>query len=194
MRLVYIFLLSLFPASAMSATIVEGIDYADASPAMIGPLDAGTHTISGSLSGDCLGTVTFSCLFGSDPQDILEVSFASGTQLQGLSFQLSNSLPSAASFAMGFTYSSSEESFTFSGLLAGSYAPLGITPVRDPITLIFTGDTALPNVASYTANWSVTLDVAAVPLPGGLGLLAGSLMCFAIARRNTARRLDKQRM
>ncbi len=183
MRLFYVFLLSFLPGSAMSATIAEGIDYADASPALIGPLDVGTHMISGSLSGDCLGTVTFSCLFGSDPQDILEVSFVSGTQLRGLSFQLSNSLPFAAMFAMEFTYSSSVESVTFSGLQAGSYGPLGITSVRDPVTLVFAGDTALPNVASYTADWSLTLDVAAVPLPGGFGLLAGSLVCFAMARR-----------
>ncbi len=145
--------------------------------------------------GGILSHIVIGILFShSDPQDILEVSFASGTQLQGLSFQLSNSFPFVAMFAMEFTYSSSVESVTFSGLLAGSYGPLGITSVRDPITLVFAGDTALPNVANYTADWSLTLDVAAVPLPRGLGFLAGSLMCFAIARRNSAKRLDQRRV
>ncbi|MEM8775716.1 MAG: hypothetical protein AAGF53_11825 [Pseudomonadota bacterium] len=182
MRFFLVLFLSLFPISATSATIVEGVDYMDASPAVLGPFDVGTHTISGTLTGDCLGTVPFSCLFGTDPQDILQVSFASGSELRGLTFELANTLPSAAEFRMEFAYSSAVESALFSGLLAGEYVPV-VMPVRDPVTLVFSGDTALQNVASYTADWSVTLDVAAVPLPGALGLLAASFLGLATLKR-----------
>ena len=175
-----------FPALTHSATIVEGVDYADAPNAMVGSFGAGDHTISGTLTGDCLGNGPISCLFGSDPQDILTFSIAPSAKLVSLEFTLSNNAAPTDALGMGFTYNSALDGFAFNNLLSGTYNVLGLSPVGGDVTLIFTGDQALSNI-SYSAGWSVNFEVSAIPIPGSMFLLSAGLIGLSSLRRTKQR-------
>lgn len=183
-QLIAIVALAGLPVMSQAATIVEGVDYADAPNVSIGPLGAGSHTISGTLTGNCLAAGPINCLFGVDPQDVLTITVAPSVHLIGIGFTFANDADPAVNFGMGFGYGSSAESFTFNSLLAGVYEVLGptITPVGGDITLNLTADSALAAI-DYTADWSVRLELAAVPLPHSLGFLVAGLLGLRVLRR-----------
>ena len=171
------------PASA--TIIVEGVDYADAPNAMIGSLGAGSHTISGTLAGNCSGPAPFSCLFGADPEDTLTFSIVPTARLVDISFSIFNDATLEDAFGMSFTYNSALEGFSFGNLLTGVYSlgGPGISPVSGDITLILAGDEASSNI-DYTATWSVDLEVSTVPLPSTVLLLGAGILGAAGFRRN----------
>lgn len=170
------------PMLTHAATIVEGVDYVDAPNVNIGPLAAGSHTISGTLAGTCLGGSPSNCQFGADPEDILTISIAPAAELVGVSFTFSNDATLADQFGMGFGYISSADGFFFNGLLAGVYAAPPPNPVGGDITLFLTADNAA-GVLTYQADWTLNLTVAAVPLPASLSMLGVSLMGLVALRR-----------
>lgn len=187
----FIALLATFaPATLFAATIVEGIDYADAPSADLGSIGGGSHFISGQLNGSCLevtgpigASEPFSCLFGADPQDIFTIEIEAGHQVLGFNVIFASVQQGASSFGSGIAYASSQESFSFNSLADGIYTLNGLAPTSGVLTFILSGDDS--DVGSdWSSDWTVELAVSQVPTPGALGLLAGGLMGLgALGRR-----------
>lgn len=153
----------------------------------VGPLDIGTNTIAGSIQADCLDDGSeILCVTGLDALDAFTFDLAPGTRLVGISLSASGSAPASYAPSTGIF----RDLVVFEGddgVLNGTaslYAT--ILPLTLAGTYVFgigQGLADAEGVAAY--DWSLALDVAAVPAPAAapLAFLALGALGFVSVRR-----------
>lgn len=164
---------------ANAATITESGDLPNAFPPVIGILDPGINTISGSIAGDC--NLSGICGSPGDPTDAFYVTVLPGHEITAISLFSSGSAPA------GYT--------SFAGVigLGTVVLPLGV-PYVVPITgtlgagdyYFFFSENDASGPGTYLANWQTTVTVAAsaaVPLPAAGWLMLAGLGALTLRRK-----------
>lgn len=182
-------------STAQAVTVTESTDFkgVGARPTMIGTLDVGVNSVSGSIDGICYAMGHSTCnFFLADDGDLFTFDIAAGTQLTAASLTISglsttgSATPSIVVNTIGdLTSLGNSPNGTFD-LLAG--APVTGTQVIKLFPELSKGYRFFD---IFKANWSVALTVeaipSAVPLPAGLPLLLAGIGGLAALRRRKTR-------
>lgn len=177
--------------SASALTISESTDFPNSSSFSpgafsVGTLDNGLNTISGALAGNC----DFGDCNGpsaGDTQDSVLFSIGSGFRLDSI-FVTTSNVSGPADFSASFALSDPASSLIFTPSL-----PLNTTSGNQLTSVLNAGTYSLSvlgqgasEAGTYALDYSIGLNVSAVPIPGAVWLFGSALAgLLAIKRRLT---------
>ncbi len=196
LRFAVLALVALGSAPASAITVSETTDFDNSASfawyaSSVGLLDPGVNTISGSLDGNCLDTAYgLSCnpgtLEGGDTQDSFQLEVGSGYAINSLTVTTSN-VSGPAGFSASFNLRDSSYA-----VLASDYSlPLDSTTPDLIVSAIGAGLYSISmfgqtasEIGAYSLDYSIEINVSAVPVPAAAWLFGSGLLgLVSIARR-----------